>query len=262
MLYDIPSTLLALVLLAAMLACIALGHRIGRARATVTTPASREHVNALQSAILGLLALLLAFTFSLALQRFDGRAEAVVDEANAIGTAYLRADLLAPPLRDEVRRALAGYVDLRVQESTTPLHLRDARGAIDDRAVKAQDAIWRLAMQAAQAPGATVATNLFVQAVNEMIDSFGRRSASVERHVPELVIEVLFATFLLAGGVLGFAAGVAGHRPSFVAYAAVLLMVVMVFIVLDLDRPRRGIIQVDYRPLLALQASMHGLATP
>jgi uncharacterized membrane protein (Fun14 family) len=257
-LYAIPSALIALALLGLMAVCIEFGHRLGRSRASVSTAESRGHINGIQSAIIGLLALLLGFTFSLALQRFDSRSEAVVDEANAIGTAFLRTDLLPPAQRDEARVVIGRYLDARVQEATLPLPDREARAKVNALATRTQANIWNIAVRASQLDANSRAPLLFVEAVNQMIDSFGKRSAALSRHVPELVLLLLLVTFLLAGSIVGFAAGVANHRPSLVAYVLVGLMVVLVFIVLDLDRPRRGVIQVSHASLLELQSTLNG----
>lgn len=254
LLYAVPSTVIAFALFGLLAACIEIGHWLGRRRAQLSTEASRGHVVDIQSAILGLSALLLAFAFSLALQRFDSRSEAVVDEANAIGTAFLRADLLPAPLRDEARVAIGAYLDARVDEASLPLSEEDMRGAVNKVASGAQEALWNIAVRAARLEIDSRAPLLFVDAVNGLIDSYGRRTASLSRHVPELVLSLLFLTFLLAGSIVGFAAGVASHRPSLVAYILVFLMVVLVFIVLDLDRPRRGIIRVSHVSLLELQS--------
>jgi hypothetical protein len=256
MLYAIPSALVSILLLALMGAGIALGHRLGKARAQASTEAWREHVHSLQSAILALLALLLAFTFSLALQRFDDRSQAVVDEANAIGTALLRADLLPAPLRDEARTVIGRYLDARVGEAALRLPDTESRRQANAAAAEAQVALWSVGVRAAQAGSASMATFLFVQSVNELIDSFGRRNAALERHVPELVTTLLFALLLLAGATLGYTAGVSSHRPSMLTYVLVCVMAVLVFVVLDLDRPRRGVIQVDHGSLVGLRATL------
>lgn len=254
--YAIPSAVIAIVLAALLAACVEAGHRAGRARSSGSTAALRDHVNTIQSAFLGLLALLLAFTFSLALQRFDSRSDAVVAEANAIGSAFLRADLLPTPMRDEARRAISRYLDARVEEASVALSDREGRLEVNQRAAKAQAAIWEIPVRASHADAASHSTPLFVGSVNDLIDSFGRRSAAVERHVPELVTALLFITFLLAGSIVGFAAGLGGHRPATVTYVLAGLLVVLAFIVLDLDRPRRGIIQVSQASLLELQVTL------
>jgi uncharacterized membrane protein (Fun14 family) len=253
--YAASSTVIAVTLLALMAVCVELGHRSGRSRTSKNTEASRAHINGIQAAILGLLALLLAFTFSLALQRFDTRSEAVVDEANAIGTAFLRADLLPPSLRDEARIAISRYLDARVQEATLPLPEQEARAKLNAAAAGAQGDIWGIAVRASQLNANSLTPHLFVEAVNQLIDSYGKRSAALSQHVPGLVLSLLFVTLLLSGAILGFTAGVAAHRPSLATYVLVGLMVVSVFIVLDLDRPRRGIIQVSHASLLELQSA-------
>ena len=98
--YAIPSPILMLALLAAMVLAIYIGTRMGKSRATRTSEEGRAQVTALQGSLLGLLALLLGFSFSLALGRYDDRSVAVITEANAIGTAYLQTCFLPEILRD------------------------------------------------------------------------------------------------------------------------------------------------------------------
>jgi len=149
-LYAVPSTAIALALLGLMSACIELGHRVGRLHASMSTDASRDHINGIQSAVLGLLALLLAFTCSLALQRYDSRSVAVVDEANAIGTAFLRTDLLPAPFRKEAREAISAYLDARVLEATLALPDQEARTKVNGAATSNQAHIWNIAVSASQ----------------------------------------------------------------------------------------------------------------
>lgn len=256
-LYEVNSAWIAAVLLAAMVAAVELGYRIGATRARSTNEVSREHINGIQATFLGILALLLGFTLSLALQRFDSRSEAVVDEANAIGTAFLRTDLLSDALRAEGRRLVGDYVDLRVQASALSVVEHTERARVAEAQTRAQAALWALARRGVEAdPNAYVPT-LFIEAVNTLIDSQGRREAALQRHVPEVVLGLLGATLLMSGWVVGFAAGAAGHRPSLVGHLMVMLIVVLVFMILDLDRPQRGLIRVSQQSLLDLQASIH-----
>jgi hypothetical protein len=101
-----------------------------------------------------------------------------------------------------------------------------------------------------------VTTGLYIQALNDMIDSCGSREAALNRHVPELVLLLLYGTFLMTGCVIGFTAGLSGHRTTYVTYAMVGLIVVLVFIIIDLDRPRRGLIRIDHSSLEELQKSV------
>lgn len=256
LLYGIDSAWIAAALFVSMALAMEAGHRIGTSRQSTSGEAFRSHVNSVAGSLLGVLALLLGFTFSLSLQRYDSRSEAVVEEANAIGTTYLRSALLPEALRSDVRAGLREYVDLRVRASAVPLDDQAQRVALIDQAGRAHDALWRLAVKAAEQNPTPVVSGLFIQALNEMIDAFGSRNAALDRHVPELVLLLLYGTFVMAGAIVGYASGVAGHRASFATYVLVTLIVVLVFVILDLDRPRRGVIQVSQRSLVDLQRSM------
>ena len=86
-------------------------------------------------------------------------------------------------------------------------------------------------------------------------DAFGERDAALERHVPEPVLFLLYGTFLMTGCVVGFTAGLAGHRTSFATYVMVALIVLLVFVIIDLDRPRRGMIEVSQKSMTDLQSA-------
>jgi hypothetical protein len=250
--YDQNSLLISGILFASLLIAIEVGYVLGRRNHSRVDESSRTHVGALQASLLGVLALLLGFTFSLSLQRFDNRSLAVVDEANAIGTSYLRAQLLPTAMRGDVQTLLRHYVDLRVQAGEISLDKEQQRDVIITETNKVLDELWGYARRAAEEDGRPMTAGLFIQSVNDLIDSYGRRDAALMRHVPELILFLLFGTFLLTGGVVGYAAGVGGHRPPFVAYILVILIVVLTFIIVDLDRPRRGLIRVSQSSLVNL----------
>ena len=127
LMYDVNAGLIIALLLVAMSAVIEIGFRFGHRARESSDNDSKSHVNATASSTLGIMALLLAFTFSLSLQRFDTRSDAVVDEANAIGTAYLRAQLLPPQVREDVKTQLRAYVDLRIRADAAG----DGRGRVE-----------------------------------------------------------------------------------------------------------------------------------
>ncbi|MBL8697552.1 MAG: hypothetical protein JNK67_04230 [Alphaproteobacteria bacterium] len=255
-LYGIDSGVIAAVLFVSLVAVVELGYRLGlRSRHTASEDA-KSHINAIQGSILGILALLLGFTFSLSLQRYDARSEAVVEEANAIGTAYLRAQLLHESVRDDVLSLLRDYADVRVRAGDVSVVDSRTRDATTERTLALQGSLWAQARRAAEVDPHPVRTGTFIPALNEVIDDFGKRDAALDRHVPELVLLLLYVTFLMAGAIVGLACGVAGHRPSLVSYIMITLIVVLVFIILDLDRPRRGLIEVSQKPLVDLQLAI------
>jgi len=259
MTYDIPSGLIAVMLLVAMVIAMEIGYRLSRRTRGLPTAVSRRNVNAMQSSILGILALLLAFSISISLQRFDQRSEQVVDEANAIGTAYLRTQLLRPAARAELQPMLRDYLALRVKDTSMTTVSGEKRDVVLDAAEKAQGELWAGAVRAAEVDPSPVTSGLFIQAINEMIDSYGRRDAGLNRHVPEVVLFLLYAALVMTGAVVGINSGLSGHRPSRgSSLAMVLLVVALVFLIVDLDRPRRGLIRVSHAPLIDLLASIDG----
>lgn len=254
--YNLNSVQIAIFLFVCLVLAIEIGYRIGRRSREATNEESRSHINAIQASLLGVLALLLGFTFSLSLQRYDSRNAAVVDEANAIGTTYLRAQLLPLSVRPEVQELLRSYLAVRVQESTIPLSNEAQRQELLNTASQNQGTLWRYAMQAAEEDKSPVTSGLFIQSLNELIDSYGRRNAVLDRHVPEVVLYLLFSTFILTWGIVGYASGIGGNRVSLAAYIMLVLIVLLIFIIIDLDRPRRGLIQINHASLVELQETI------
>jgi hypothetical protein len=156
----------------------------------------------------------------------------------------LRTDLLPESVRAEAQRLTREYIDFRLKAGSVSLDEADARSSVIAKSDARLGELWDLTAKAAREDGGPVTSGLFISSLNETIDSFGSRDAIVKRHVPELVLLLLFATFILTGVVIGYANGAEDHRPSMAAYVLAFLIALLVFIVIDLDRPRRGIIQV------------------
>jgi len=255
-LYDIDGTLIAVVLLALLVVAMQAGHRLGRRLAPEHRERIAGHVNLIQGSVLGLMALLLGFTFSLSLQRFDSRSEAAVNEANAIRTAYLRSELLPASIRDAVQQSLRAFVDLRVEMVAVSPARKAELNALIAEARRQVDALRDQAVEAVLVDPRAPQTDPYVQAVNAMIGELVKRDAAMTRHVPETVLLLLCGTFLITAMIMGYATGIAGHRTSFVAYLMIGLIVILAYLIIDLDRPRRGLVQVSEKSLRDLQADM------
>jgi hypothetical protein len=262
MLYNHDAGLVSAGLALGMLAALELGYRLGRPQALTTSDALRTHINSVQASLLGLLALIIGFTFAVALQHYDARSVAVVTEANAIGTAWLRTALVAEPERGELRTLLRRYVDTRVDEGHETLSQGAARNASLGAGSELQDALWQTVARVVAKDQSPVTAGLFVAALNDSIDAFGDRNAHLSRHVPEVVLWILFATFGVTAGVLGYSAGIAAHRPPLASMLLVALIVLVTYLIIDLDRPRRGLIQVSQAPMLELRAGMGDAEKP
>lgn len=255
--YQFSTISICVLLLAMMMLSVEVGRWIGKRRRATFAEADRSQINAIQAAILGLFALLLGFTFTMSVQRYDGRTAAVADEANAIGTAYLRSDLLEPADGEQARSILRRYVDLRVQAGGVSLPAQSDLDELNAQAAGLQNQLWSLGVSAAEADPNPVTAGLYLQAVNTLIDAQGSRSAALQNHVPEPVLLLLMTVFVTGGGVVGYATGLStGRRPLFATLAMTLLIVLVVFVVVDLDRPRRGLIQTNQTSLLELRSSI------
>jgi len=232
-----------------------LGRKLGKRRRNKENDDSKQQANTVQGALIGLLALLLGFTFSLSLGRFDQRSIEVVNEANAIGTAWLRTDLLSAERRALAQELLLQYGRLRLETATISAADDQQRTQLIASAEMVFAALWTLAADEAREFGTPVSMG-FVASLNDMIDALAARDAAINRHVPEIVLFLLFGTFLILGAVIGYSNGISTLKPGVPVYAMMILIVVLVFLIIDLDRPRRGLIAVDQSPLAATVAAM------
>jgi hypothetical protein len=214
----------------------------------------REPVGVLQGALLGLVGLVLAFGLALAVGRYESRRAAVVDDANAIGTTYLRAQTLSEPMRTRSLELLRRYTDASIRLSHAIPNSTASRRAIDD-GDELQRRLWALAGQALAGAPRDSAPRLYVETLNEMIDMQTVRVAALNNRVPGAVlgVEVLFAA--VAFGLLAFYLALLGRAvlPVFLAAGLICLLLLVTF---DLDRPTRGLITVPATPLTSLRASM------
>ncbi|MBT8079278.1 MAG: hypothetical protein KJO31_11935 [Gammaproteobacteria bacterium] len=251
LLYSINSVVIAVGLFLLIMLANEIAYRI--ARRSTTDEGLTTQTNAIQAGILGLLALLLGFSFNMALQRFDARSTAAIEEANAIGTAWLRTSLLPEQFASETGSLISDYVDVRLKGGGIDMADPVKRDEIAAQTVRLQAQLWRILTDAAASDLTPAKSGLVIQALNEMIDAYGKRQAQLDKHVPEVVLILLFVIFIVSGGILGAASGLAGGRPLLATMSMSALIVLVIFIVIDLDRPRRGLIQVDQSSMLALR---------
>lgn len=241
--YHVIATLLALGLFGGMLLAMEIGRRLGIRWRSRDGEEGAAGAGAVDGAIFGLMGLLVAFTFSGAAARFDARRQLIVEEANDIGTAYLRIDLMPPNAQPALRESFRRYVDVRLAmfanaEDVAAVTLELAN------ATKLQGEIWSQAVAAcpdAQRP----ACMLLLPALNAMIDITTTRAMAALTHPPAIIFAMLFgvmlASSLLAGfGMVGGNAYSWAHMLTFAA-----LMTVAFYVILDLEYPRLGLIRVD-----------------
>jgi hypothetical protein len=202
------------------------------------------------SGVVGLLALLMGFTFSLAIDRFDARRAMVVEESNAIGTTYLRAQTFPEPHRTELSTLLAKYVDNRITVAKTT-DLSQARRLLA-QADALQARLWAETI-AAIAPQRDDVSSSFMETMNATIDVSAARKASRLAQVPQRVFVVLFVYMLMTAGVLGYV--IAKQRRGAVLTLMVLLTVAYMLII-DIDSPNRGRVRESQGAMEDLKAFM------
>jgi uncharacterized membrane protein YidH (DUF202 family) len=254
-LYNYSLQTVFLVGLAVILIATELGRRLG----LTVGRRGGDNITTLEASVLGLLALMVGFTFAMALARFDSRRDAVLNEANAIGTTALRARMLPQPQKKEVLNLLREYVKVRLDITQRPVSVDGLKAAID-KSNELQEALWRQAMVAAAKDNAMVPTGLFIQTLNEMIDNQGKRLAALRNRVPDIVVVTLFGVAALACAFSGYASGIEKQRTVFPAYIVALLISAVILLILDLDRPSVGFIEVSQQPMIDTAASIAGFS--
>ncbi|WP_315386053.1 hypothetical protein [uncultured Stenotrophomonas sp.] len=255
----LPLWLITVLLFVALVLARELGTwlRLRRRKSTAAAPDKavdagddKDSVAFATTTVLGLLALLIGFTFSLALGRYDDRRTLVLKEANALGTTWLRADLLEATDTARVRDVLRRYVDSRVA-------FANANGAAAEvqanaRSVVLQNELWAAVIAGTASFRDTPRASLLVTTTNESIDLAAERFAARQDHIPHRILRMLFLFSLLAAGLLGYERA----RERSTTTLLLLLFSLAVGLVLDLDLPSTGMVNVPQEPMLDLQRSM------
>lgn len=243
--------LVALAVFGGSLVVLEVSYQFGR---RVKPKEAAPQLATVQGATLGLLGLLLGFSFSGATGRFIDRQDIVVREANAIGTAYLRADLLEPAPADALRTALRDYLDARIVLFSELDAARMTAARL--RLAELQRAAWGTATEAVRANPAI--GNLLLPPLNEMFDLLSTRDNLSERHIPPIVLLLLCGCAALSISTIGYGCGLQRRRGLGTVGAFTLLVSVALWITIDFDYPRRGLIKVSSKPFVETRAAMTG----
>lgn len=251
--FELSTPVLALGVFVVTLGATAVGHVIGRSVRS-QSEGSREPFAVIQAAMLGFMALVLAFGLSLAVGRYESRRAAVVAEANAIGTAYLRAQTLDEPQRTRSLDLMRRYTDASIQVARTVPGSPEQVAAIA-AASQLQGTLWAEAGTAVTSAPTATAPRLYVEGLNEAFDSLSTRISGLGDRVPTPVLLLELVGAALALGLLALHLATLGREPPITLLAA-LLVAATLFTTFDLDRPVRGLINVPAGPLTSLRVSM------
>lgn len=253
-LFGLNEWLIFAIVIGLLFLAMEIGFRLGRRGQSKNNEHTRSQVNTLQVTSLGLVALLMGFSFAMAMTRFDTRKQLVLDEANAIGTAYLRAQLLQKPARKDVSNLLRRYVDVRLEFYQAGNNQRRLQKVNDDTE-KLHKVLWSYAIVTGRQDPRSLPTGLFIQALNDVIDMHAKRVTAFENHVPESVLILLCVGAILSLCLVGYGAGMGMLRNPLPTLISVILIASVILLIIDLDRPRRGLIKVSQQRMADLQDS-------
>jgi hypothetical protein len=209
----------------------------------------RSPIGSIVAATLGLLAFLLAFTFGIAVSKFDERRMLVLEEANAIGTTYLRAGYLPQPHRDEIKNALKEYVRTRIEAMDSE---NVARGIKKSEELQTQ--LWAHAIVIAEQYPNSIVAGLFIQSLNDVIDLHAKRvNVGMHIRIPAIIWIVLYFVTVLAIGTVGYQIGLVHSRYMGITLPVILMFSSVIVLIADLDRPQEGFIKISQQSLIDLQ---------
>lgn len=253
-LYQQSQILIAIVLLALMIIFGELGYRIGRKRRSTNNEPTRDQTLGIQASLIGLLALLLGFTFAMALSRLEIRKQMVVKESNAIGTAALRANFLPNSYSVEVRNLFKRYVRIRLESVLNTAQSSSERDKYDIEATQIQRQLWQIAYENANIDQRSVSLGLFVDAINRLIDIKTERDIAVANHVPESVLLLLLGFSVLIALIIGYGNGLVGApRITIPTAISIVIIVLVILVIIDLDRPQTGLIRISQKSMTQLE---------
>jgi hypothetical protein len=206
-------------------------------------------------AVMTLLALLLGFTYSMSAGRFETRRQLVVEEANAIGTTYLRAKTLPEPRSSEIQELLRQYAALRVEIASTADDAPEKIRGMDNRTKQLHGLIWsHAAALARENPSPVIA--VFLQTLNEMIDLHTKRLAAFRNRVPFSIYLVLFVLSAIILWLVGYYFGSSRQRVRILTTMLALLVASVMWLIMDLDQPVRGAIRASQQSLIDLHQDL------
>lgn len=240
-----------------MLLCLEFGRRLGIRRQRQDPDQTRAGFSAVEGAVFGLLGLLVAFTFSGAASRFDNRRQLIVEETNAIGTAYLRLDLLPDGDRKVLRDAFRRYVDCRLSAYGKLPDLEAAHQELA-KANTLQGEIWNRAATACRAENSSATPILLLPALNQMIDITTTRLMAGQIHPPAVVFLMLSGLMLVSSLLAGYGMASGRTRSWTHMLGLAAMLAITAYVIIDLEYPRLGLIRVDAfdQALVDLRASM------
>lgn len=239
-LYQTSAQTIVSVLFIFLLIVYLLGFRLRKLLERKGFADSTSELGTLEGSLLALFAFFLGFTFNLAANRYDARRQVIISEANAISTAIIRADLYPDSTRQIMRVHFKNYVTYRLDYFNAGVDEKQIAVTLAN-SQKESEKIWALSTLLAQDIKYTDATRLMIPALNEMMDAVTTRDATKNAKVPDSILWVLFALSIFSAFIVGYSTK--GKKINFITgFIFIAMISISIYLIIDLDRPRRGII--------------------
>jgi ABC-type multidrug transport system fused ATPase/permease subunit len=246
--------LMFLIPFVAVLVPILLGQRYGQYRKKKTEEPQHAPVGSVVGAAFGLLAFMLAITFQIAANRYDMRKQLLLEDVTNIRTGYLRAGLIPEPYKSNTKKFLVEYVDMRVDLVNDPSKLNAGLS----RSQQILDSLWKYTESLAEQDRSSEAYALYTSSVNDIIDSFNQRvSVALQYRIPGAVLFVLFIISFVSMFLLGYQFGISGRGNLRLIILLSLIFAIVMFLILALDQPEKGLATIDQKPMVTLQEQLH-----
>jgi hypothetical protein len=253
--YRLDPLLICLVLMGVLIVTAEIGFWAKRRKKAGSDNIEKADIALILGAVMTLLALLLGFTYAMSGGRFETRRQLVIEEANAIGTTYLRAKTLPEPRSSEIQELLRQYTALRVEIAGTADDAPEKIRGMDNRTKELHGLLWsHAAVLARESPSPVIA--VFLQTLNEMIDLHTKRLAEFRNRVPFSIYLVLFVVSTITLWLVGYYFGWHRQRVRILTTMLALLVASVMWLIMDLDQPVRGAIKASQQSLIELHQDL------
>lgn len=250
---QIPLWAILLITTLILFTAAEIGFQLGKWRKRQSKDDEKAQAGTIMGAALGLLAFILAFTFGMAGSIHNARKSVLQEEANAIGTAYLRAQILPEPSSSKIKRLLKEYVDVRIKGAQSEDFIKKAI----TRSEELINDLWVLSVNLAKENPGSIFIGLFVKSLNDVIDLHSKRlTIALRNRIPMSIEITLYCVAILAMTMMGYQAGLTGVRTLVPRFALILAFASVMLLIVELDRPTKTIINVSQQAMIDLQTSM------
>jgi len=254
---PIPPLFFCLLLLAGMLVLLEVGRRFGVRRRPKESEGERGGLGTVEGAVFALFGLMIAFTFSGAASRFNEKRMLIAEEVNCIETAYLRLHLLSHSAQPALQQLFRRYIDSRIETYRRLPNMAAAEMEMAESR-KIQEEVWNQAVAATVLPDSNPSSGLLLlSAINNMIDIATTRTMALQIHPPRIIYALLFGLGLICSLLAGFRMSSGQHRSWLHILGFAVLTVTIVYVMLDVEYPRAGLIRLESADQLLINLREH-----